>query len=285
VVTPQARRACSTYLINHYKVSERRACQLVGVNRSVARYRSVKPSEEPLVKQIKEIAFEKRRYGYRRIHAVLKKIGIVANHKKVYRIYKECGLKVKKRGSRKRALGVRGASYKATKPNQKWALDFVHDALADGRKIRLLTVIDEYTRESLEIVVDTSINSKKVIKALEKLIRQKGKPEVIVSDNGTEFTSNVVQKWREETGIVWQFIEPGKPFQNGSIESFNGKLRDECLNEHWFINMKEAQLRVEKWRVDYNTTRPHSALNGRTPEEFYNEFYGEEKIYLTGTSK
>lgn len=238
-----------------------------------------------LVKRIKAIAFEKRRFGYRRIHMMLKREGVAVNHKKVYRLYSACGLKVRKRAGRKRALGVRGSSLRATRANQKWSLDFVHDALANGRRIRLLTIIDEYTRECLRIVVDTSLNGRRVKQTLEELIASRGKPEIIMSDNGTEFTSNTMLQWMEERKINWQYIQPGKPYQNGSIESFNGKLRDECLNENWFLNIKEAQVRIEKWRQEYNDCRPHSALGGKTPAESASILCSDlQEIILTGTS-
>jgi putative transposase len=285
VVAPQAKKACSQYLVEEHKISERRACQLVGAYRALVRYRSRKSDDTKLVERIKAIAFEKRRYGYRRIHTMLKREGIAVNHKKVYRLYSACGLKVRKRAGRKRALGLRGSHLKATRPNQKWSLDFVHDALANGRKIRLLTIIDEYTRECLKIEVDTSLNGRRVKQALEELIARRGKPEMIMSDNGTEFTSNGMLQWKEERKVNWQYIQPGKPYQNGSIESFNGKLRDECLNENWFLNLKEAQIRIEKWREEYNNTRPHSALGGKTPTESASILcLGLEEMILTGTS-
>lgn len=258
---------CSRFLIEQHALSERKACKLVGLQRSTARYKSRKADDSLLIEKIKSIAYEKKRFGYRRIHVLLKRENININHKKVFRLYKECGLKVLKRGGRKRALGTRVSSSPATLPNQKWALDFVHDTLSDGRKIRLLTVIDEFTRECLQIVVDTSLNGRRVTKELEKIIEQRGKPEMIKSDNGTEFTSNAVLSWSSSQEINWHYIAPGKPYQNGNIESFNGKLRDECLNEHWFLGLKEAQRIVEKWREDYNSSRPHSSLQGRTPQE------------------
>lgn len=220
-----------------------------------------------LKSKIRSIAFEKRRFGYRRVHLILQREGLKINHKKVWRLYKEEGLKVRKRNGRKKALGIRGTAFKAQKPNEKWSLDFVHDALADGRKIRLLTIIDEFTRECLKIVVDTSLSGKRVCRELDYLIEQRGKPKLIVSDNGTEFTSNSLLKWCWEKSVEWHYIQPGKPYQNGAIESFNGKLRDECLNESWFISLSEAKRIIEGWQEEYNTTRPHTALGGKTPKE------------------
>lgn len=259
--------------------SERRACQLVGGNRASIRYVSHKPNEELLKERITAIAHTKRRYGYRRIHELLKREGIHMNHKKLFRIYKQLGLKVLKRGGRKRALGTRAVTMELTKKNQEWSLDFVHDVLANGRRIHMLTVVDDFTRESIKIAVDTSLNGQRVCAELEQVIETRGKPGRILSDNGTEFTSMAVLRWCKEQGIRWDYIQPGKPYQNGYIESFNGKLRDECLNENIFVNLQEAKRLVETWREEYNKRRPHSSLNGKTPEEAAQE---EEK--LTGTS-
>ena len=287
MVTPQAKKASSQWLMENHKLSERRACKLVGVFRATVRYRSQKPDESALVEKIKRIAYEKKRFGYRRIHMMLKREKLIVNHKKVYRIYKACGLKVLKRGGRKRSLGIRGTAFKATRVNQKWSLDFVHDILVDGRKIRLLTIIDEFTRECLQITVDTSLSGRRVSQELEQLIEQRGKPEMITSDNGTEFTSNVILRWCSDQGVNWHYIQPGKPYQNGNVESFNGKLRDECLNENIFLSLREAQQIVEKWKYNYNFKRPHSALQGRTPGEMASHLLSlptKENYVLTGTS-
>ena len=290
MVTPQDKKACAKMFVLEHGLSERRACQLVGVHRSVVRYSSRKKDESTLVGKIKQIAYEKRRFGYRRIHVMLRRAGIKVNHKRVYRIYHACGLKVLKRGGRKRALGSRRVEGKPSTRNERWALDFVHDALAEGKRIRMLTVIDTYTRECLQVEVDTSINGRKVTEILQKLIEANGRPKAILSDNGTEFTSNAVVRWSTEMQIDWQYIEPGKPYQNGNIESFNGKLRDECLNENWFLNLSDARRIVRKWVEDYNTCRPHSALNGQTPHELVSQLRVEttlpakEGVILTGTS-
>jgi putative transposase len=284
-VTPQAKKACSRVLIQEHKRSERRACRLMGANRSTIRYNSKKEDENQLSEEIKEIAYEKRRFGYRRIQMILVRKGKIINHKKVYRIYKTLGLKVLKRGGRKRALGLRKPEDAIARPNQRWALDFVQDALWDGRRIRLMPVIDVYTRRCLGIIVDNSLNGRRVIKALEELIEEHGSPEEIISDNGTEFTSNIVLKWCHDRGQKWHYIQPGKPYQNGNAESFNGKLRDECLNENWFTSLEEARKLIENWREEYNSSRPHSALNGRTPNEVIGHLVGSlEKEKMNGTS-
>ena len=272
MVAPGAKRTCTQLLTLAHKMSERRASKLLGACRSVVRYRAKKHDEE-ITEKIKSIAFERRRFGYRRIHMVLRRSGFRINHKKVFRIYRACGLKVRRRGGRKRAIGLRGATVHPSRPNQKWVLDFVHDALANGRKLRLLTVMDVFTRECLKIEVDMSFGGKKVVDVLDGLMKERGKPEMILSDNGTEFTSNGVWQWSNERKITWNYIEPGKPYQNGNIESFNGKLRDECLNENWFLTLRDAQRQVEKWRNDYNHQRPHSALMGLTPSEARRRFY------------
>ena len=254
----------------------------MGANRASVRYCSKKPDEMLLKKKIIAIAHEKRRYGYRRIHILLKRDGIAINHKKLFRLYKRLGLNVRKRGSRKKALGSRIISMPLNRINQEWSLDFVHDALACGKRIRIMTIVDDFTRESLRMVVDTTLNGRRVRDELERIIEIRGVPDRILSDNGTEFTSTAILKWCNEKGIKWDYIQPGKPYQNGYIESFNGKLRDECLNENWFTSLQEAKRLVEEWREEYNERRPHSSLGGKTPGEVARSEEKREK--LTGTS-
>lgn len=258
--------------IKNQNLSQRRAFKLINLHRSVGRYKNKKQDDEILKQKVKSIALDRPRFGYRRIHILLRKQGDKINHKKLFRLYKEMGLKVRKRGSRKRALGIRITEKKATKINEIWSLDFMFDRLADGRKIRLLNIVDEFTRESLRIVVDTSLSGLRVARELQCIIQEKGKPSYIISDNGTEFTSKAILKWSHEQSIDWRYIDPGKPMQNGTIESFNGKVRDEFLNQHWFITLNEARDLAEKWRQDYNQNRPHSSLNGFTPNEFIRSF-------------
>lgn len=280
MVTPQAKRSCSKAIKEH-GISERRACQLVGVNRSTVRYKGQRVDDCKLSESIRKIALEKKRFGYRRIHMLLKREGLKINHKKVFRLYQKLGLKVLKRGGRKRALGIRAPTLKAQRMNQRWSLDFVSDALATGRRIRLLTVVDDYSRLCLGIIVDTSLSGWRVSRELNKLIEMYGKPETIISDNGTEFTSHAILKWSLEKQVCWSYIQPGKPYQNGTIESFNGKLRDECLNENLFLDLKDAARIIENWRCEYNEKRPHSSLSGKTPTEIIREI---ENMELTGTS-
>lgn len=280
MVTPQAKKACSHAIMEH-GISERKACQLVGVNRSTVRYKVQKHDDSELNEKIRKIAYERKRFGYRRIHMLLKREGLKINHKKVYRLYRNMGLKVMKRGGRKRALGIRAITSKPSRINQRWSIDFVSDALATGRRIRMMTVVDEHTRICLGIVVDTSLSGIRVSRELDKLIEEYGKPETILSDNGTEFTSNAILSWSKDKEICWDYIQPGKPYQNGTIESFNGKLRDECLNENLFLNLKDAEEIIENWRWEYNEVRPHSSLGGMTPSEMV---VVSETVKLTGTS-
>lgn len=279
-MTPQAKKACSQGIMAH-GISERRACQLTGVNRATVRYKSQRPDDQELSGKIQKIAFEKRRFGYRRIHMVLKREGLKINHKKIFRLYQRLGLKVRKRGGRKRALGMRVARQRPTKVNQRWSLDFVSDSLANGRRIRMMTVVDDYTRLCLGIVVDSSLSGVRVGRELNKIIDSYGKPETILSDNGTEFTSHAILKWSMEQGVCWDYIQPGKPYQNGTIESFNGKLRDECLNENLFISIEDAERVIENWRWEYNESRPHGSLGGKTPAEM---LALENGLMPTGTS-
>lgn len=255
-------------LIGRQGFSQRQACRLLAFDRSVGRYKPKPKDDESLKSKIVSIAHERKRFGYRRIHIMLKREGLKVNHKRVYRLYTETGFKVRRRSGRKKALGSRMAVEVLGKANQRWSLDFVCDALADGKRLRILTIVDDFTRECLKMVVDTSISGVRVARELSDLIAKRGSPSAILSDNGTEFTSNAILKWSHENQISWRYIQPGKPMQNGYIESFNGKLRDECLNEHWFLRIKDARDIIENWRWDYNRYRPHTSLNGLSPEQF-----------------
>jgi len=248
--------------------SQRRACYLAGIAPRLYRYRFRRGDDGELRGRLRELGAQRRRFGYRRLHYLLKREGIMVNHKKLYRIYKEEGMCVRKRGGRKRALGVRAPMVLPDRINQRWSLDFVSDSLMDGRRIRILCVIDDFNRKSLGLVVDSSLTGERVARELDRLIERHGKPDTIVSDNGSEFTSHVMLKWQEKTKVNWHYIAPGKPMQNGFVESFNGKLRDECLNEHLFLNYNHARKLIEQWGNDYNYNRPHSSLKGLTPIEF-----------------
>ena len=272
MVTPGAKRQAVAHLCDAYEVSQRRACHVLKVDRSSVRYQSLRPSDETLRDAINRVAKERRRFGYRRIQVMLEREGIHVNHKKLWRLYREEKLQVRKRGGRKRALGTRRPMVLPSRINERWSLDFVSDAFTDGRKFRVLAVIDDFSRECLALVVDTSLSGARVARELGMLVAQRGKPKTIVSDNGTEFTSMAILKWCQETGIGWHYIAPGKPMQNGFVESFNGSFRDECLNETLFSSLTEARRKIKIWKEDYNVTRPHSSLGYLTPSEYARKF-------------
>ncbi len=232
MVTPGAKREAVAHVTNLYDVSERRACAVLQADRSMIRYQSKRGDDNELRLAVKRISAERKRFGYRRIHMMLQREGFHVNHKKLRRIYREEGLQVRKRGGRKRALGTRRPMIVPEAINQRWSLDFVSDAFTDGRRVRVFAVVDDYSRECLGLIADTSISGLRVARELDAIILKRGKPKMIVSDNGTEFTSQAILRWSQETGIDWHYIAPGKPMQNAFIESFNGKLRDECLNEN-----------------------------------------------------
>jgi putative transposase len=229
-----------TWAIDQKGYSQRRACKLVGLQPKTYRYASTRPDDGALRARLKELASQRRRFGYRRLGLLLARQGVRINRKKLYRLYKEERLTVRKRGGRKRALGTRAPMTIPQDQNLRWSLDFVMDTLSSGRRFRILTLVDDFTRECLTLVADTSLTSLRVVRELDRVIETRGCPRMIVSDNGTEFTSNAILAWQEELGIEWHYIAPGKPMQNGFVESFNGRLRDECLNEHLFANLKRS---------------------------------------------
>ena len=256
------------FVMDEHGYSERRACRLVGVDRSSFRYRPVRTADAELRKRLRELAFERRRFGYRRLGMLLAREGCQVNTKKLYRLYREEGLTVRKRRGRKRATGYRAPIGPPQRINQRWSLDFVADVLTSGRRFRILCVVDDFSRECLSTLVDSSIAGMRVVRELDRLIELRGEPILIVSDNGTEFTSNAVLTWSHRRKLTWHYIAPGKPSQNAFVESFNGRLRDECLNEHLFVSLEDARRLIELWRCDYNTARPHSSLGGLTPVEY-----------------
>ncbi len=248
-------------------LSQVRACRLVGLNRSSMNYRPRRPDDSMLRQRLRELAAQRRRFGYRRLGRLLEREGHVLNRKKLYRLYREEKLMVHRRGRHKRAIGTRAPMTLPNAINQRWSLDFVSDALGDGRRFRSLCVVDNFSRECLAAVVDTSLGGVRVVRELERLVTERGTPGVIVSDNGTELTSCAVLRWA--TGrLDWHYIEPGKPVQNAFIESFNSRLRDECLNEHVFLTLAEARATIDAWRQDYNQLRLHGSLGALTPTEF-----------------
>lgn len=255
------------------KCSERRACGQMEIVRAMVRYRPranrFTASNEKLRIRLRELAEERRRWGYRRLHILLKREGWRVNSKRVYRIYVEEKLVVRRRRRRRRVCAqARALLSPPSRPNETWTMDFLHDALASGRKFRTLSIEDAYTREMPIIEVDTSLPALRVVRVLERLRLERGLPERIVIDHGTEFTSKALDQWAYENKVTLHFITPGRPMENGYIESFHGKFREECLNEHWFLTLDDARETIENWRLDYNQVRPHSSLGYLTPEEF-----------------
>lgn len=240
----------------------------MGVDRSSVRYCSVRPDDDELRRAMKAVADERRRFGYRRVHLMLERQGWVVNQKKVRRLYREEKLRVKRRGGRKRALGTRRPMLVPNRPNERWSLDFVSDAFTDGRRFRVLAIVDDFSRECLGLVADTSLSGVRVTRELSALILRRGRPKTIVSDNGTELTSMAVLRRCQETSVGWHYIAPGKPTQNAFAESFIGRFRDELLNETLFTTLAEARARITAWKEDYNRNRPHSSFGNLTPNEF-----------------
>ena len=268
MVTPAAKRQVVAHVRGAHEVSERRACSTLGLDRSTIRYRSSRPDDAGLRLRIRALASERRRFGYRRLHYLLMKEDVAMNQKRFRRLYREEGLQVRKRGGRKRALGMRAPLGQPSQPNARWSLDFVSDSFTDGRRFRILAVVDDCTRECLTLVADTSLSGARVARELDAVFARRGKPTTCVSDNGTELTSMAILTWSKDRRVDWHYIQPGKPQQNAFAESFIGRLRDECLNETLFSSLAEARLVLAAWRDDYNRVRPHSALANRTPEEF-----------------
>lgn len=282
MVTPAARREAVALLCEKLEVSERRACTMAGICRMTVRYRSRRPDDSQLRERMKALAHERRRFGYRRLHILLRREGYVVNHKRLFRIYREERLMVRRRGGRKRAMGTRAPIAVPLLPNDRWSLDFVSDQLLDGRRFRILTVVDDCTRECLALVADTSLSGMRVARELDRLMVKRGKPRTVVSDNGTELTSNAILTWADEGRVDWHYIAPGKPVQNAFIESFNGRLRDELLNETLFRSLTHARIALEDWRCDYNSDRPHSRLGWLTPASYAATFIPAAPVAETG---
>ena len=268
MVTPAAKRQAVAHLQTTLGMSERRACMVVGADRTSTRYRSCRTDDGDLRSRLCELAQQRRRFGYRRLHILLRRDGITINRKKTQRLYREEGLTVRRRKGRRRAVGARAPAPVLALPNQRWSLDFVHDQLVTGRRFRVLNIVDDVTRECIRAVVDTSISGKRVVRELADLIAERGRPKMIVSDNGTELTSNAVLAWSGDVGIEWHYIAPSKPTQNGFVESFNGRMRDELLNETLFFTIGQARSILARWVDDYNNERPHSSLGYATPAAF-----------------
>jgi putative transposase len=268
MVGPVAKREAVAHLRNVLQMSERRACLLVSADRKMVRYRSRRPPDVELRTRLRDLANRRRRFGYRRLFILLRDQGEPSGINRIYRIYREEGLTVRKRKARRRAIGTRTPILVEAKANARWSLDFVHDQLAHGRRFRILNIVDDVTRECLAAVPDTSISGKRVARELTMIVGVRGKPQMIVSDNGTEFTSNAMLMWAKDHDVNWHYIAPGRPMQNGYIESFNGRMRDELLNESLFIDLDQARGLIAAWVADYNTARPHSSLGYKTPAAY-----------------
>ena len=269
MVTTKQRRQVVTHLLAAFpQTSARRACRLASLSRSRWQYRAVRRDDGPVRMRLRELAAAKPRWGYQQLHVLLRREGYVINHKKVLRLYREEGLAVTRRRRKKLVAIARVPLPTPCGRTERWSMDFVSDALADGRPFRCFTLVDDFTRECPAIEVAHSLPAWRVIHVLERLAAERGLPTSIVCDNGPEFTSKAMDRWAYEHGVVLQFIRPGKPVENAYCESFNGKLRDECLSANWFANLPDAQRAIETWRREYNEERPHTSLGRRTPAEF-----------------
>jgi len=252
--------------------SERRACRLAGLWRSTYRHEGKGLGDEDLRTRLKELAALRPRFGFPRLRDQLGREGWRDNHKRIYRVYREECLQVRRRKRKRLARARQNPSRVATYPNERWSMDFVSDVVAGGRRIRALTIVDECTREAVGIEVDTSIPGERVARVLERIAAERGVPTEIITDNGPEFTSLALDRWAHGNGVKLHFIQPGKPTQNCYVESFNGRFRDECLNENWFVSLVDARERIEDWRNDYNENRGHSSLGRLTPTQYRENF-------------
>ncbi|WP_456682935.1 IS3 family transposase [Bradyrhizobium sp. USDA 3311] len=268
MVGPAAKRAAVAHLQAVMSLSERRACSIVGADRKMVRYRSSRPPDAALRGRLRDLANERRRFGYRRLFVLLRREGEPSGINRIYRLYREEGLTVRKRRARRKAVGTRAPILVEARPNARWSLDFVHDQFANGRRFRILNIVDDVTKECLGAIPDTSISGRRVARELTAIVERRGKPGMIVSDHGTEFTCNAMLAWCKDAAIDWHFIAPGKPMQNGFVESFNGRMRDELLNETLFFELDDARAKIANWVADYNLQRPHSSLKYLTPAAY-----------------
>jgi len=274
VVSPPAKREAVRVACSEGHLSERRACGLLRMHRGSCRYRPRERNDQAVRARLREIAAQRPRFGYRRLHRMLRREKEnerpkwIINHKRIYRIYREEGLVMRRKKRKRFRAEARVPLTLPTDANQVWTMDFTRDTLASGRKFRTLNLMDGYTREAPRIEVDTSLPGLRVVRMLDNVAQERGYPRAMQVDNGPEFISRAVDQWAYAHGVALHFIDPGKPVQNAFIESFNGKFRDECLNQNWFVSLDDARRTIEAWRVDYNSVRPHSSLGYQTPEEF-----------------
>ncbi len=268
MVSPVARREAAGWL-QARGTSLRRACRVVGLSTATWRYqRRSNAINLTVLARLEAHAAMRARFGYRRLHILLAREGLVVNHKRIHRIYRAAGLQVRRRRRKRLTRADRVPLPTPSQRRERWSMDFTVDTLADGRGFRTLNIVDDFTRECLAIEVDRSLPGLRVARVLDRLQTLMGLPRSIVVDNGPEFAGRTLDAWAYTRGVTLRFIRPGKPIENAYVESFNGKFRDECLNEHWFVSLADAQEAIERWRVDYNTVRPHSSLDGATPEQF-----------------
>jgi len=282
MVTPAARREAVGWLQTR-GASQRRACQLMGLSRATWQYqRRDDPVNSALLHRLQVHAAERPRFGYRRLHILIAREGVCVNHKRLYRLYRAAGLQVRRRRRKRITRGARVPLPVATHRGERWSMDFTLDTLVDGRAFRTLNIVDDFTRECVAIEVDRSLPGLRVTRVLDRLHAAIGLPQPIVVDNGPEFAGRTLDAWAYARGVTLRFIRPGKPIENAYVESFNGKFRDECLNEHWFLNLADAKAEIEAWRVDYNSVRPHSSLAGRTPMQFAAMTEGARRLRPAG---
>jgi putative transposase len=277
VVTPAARRNIVIHLREVFQFSERRACVIVGLCRSSCRYQAKPNNDAEIRSRLRELAEQRRKFGSPRLHTLLLREGRVINHKRTERLYKEEGLSLRLKKRKKRISHLRVVMDRPERINQHWSMDFVSDSLYNGRRFRVFTIVDDFSRECPALEVDHSLPGQRVTRVLDRIAMTRGLPEVITLDNGPEFISKALDLWAYENSGKLRFIQPGKPVQNAFIESFNGKFRDECLNDNVFVSLHSAQKIIEIWRQDYNLERPHSSLNDLTPNEFARTFEKEQK--------
>ena len=264
-----------------YQFSERRACVIIGLCRSSCRYQAKPKNDEEIRSRLRELAEQRRKFGAPRLHTMLRREGHLINHKRTERLYREEGLSLRLKKRKKRTSHLRVTMDRPERINQHWSMDFVSDSLFSGRRFRVLTVVDDLSRECPVLEVDHSLTGQRVARVLDRVALTRGLPDVITVDNGPEFISKALDLWAYENSVKLRFIQPGKPVQNAYIESFNGKFRDECLNDNVFVNLHSAQKIIENWRKDYNSERPHSSLNDMTPEEFTRTFNQDRKTENT----
>lgn len=274
MVSPTAQRGAIRWMRERFEVSERRACKLTGAHRSMIRYRSCR-QDDSLREALHDLAAHRPRFGYRRLHALLVRQGWEVNHKRVYRLYRASGLAVRRKKRKRVAQANRRPRVVPAQANEQWSMDFMSDSLHNGRRFRVLNIVDDATREALAAEVDTSLGGDRVARVLDRIAETRPLPKGIVVDNGPEFTSVALDRWATKHDVEIRFIRPGRPTENCFVESYNGKVRDECLNTHWFTDLEQARSILGDWVRDYNEVRPHSSLGNLPPLEYAAKLRGE----------